>query len=375
MNGFAVTTIDRYLLGRFWHVFGIGYIATVGLFVVFDSFTNIEAFHSRSGGTSVLVRMVQYYSYQSLLLFELVGPILTVIATMVVFALLQKNRELNPILAAGVPTMRLVVPMLIGAMTVNGLLMLNQELLLPSVAEELLKPIGSSATDAQRVSVRRDFSSHIEISGEGLIVAEHKLVRPEFLLPAPEVNSEITIVKAEHAVYHRKTAQQPAGWLLTGVTPPFQELRLTSAGQKIVLPRDEPEEVFIVTDVDSNQLSGSMSSYRYKSSWDLVEGLRNPSFSLLTARSHVLHLHERLTRPLGNLLVVCLTVPLVVRRESFSIITNLARCVGIMLCLLVVAHTCNYLGRVHWMSLDLAAWMPIIISGGMVAWCWDRVQT
>lgn len=375
VNGFAVTTIDRYLLGRFWHVFGIGFVATVGLFVVFDSFTNIEDFRARPGGPSVLALMARYYSYQSLLLFELVGPILTVIATMVVFAMLQKNRELNPILAAGVPTMRLVVPLLIGAMTVNGLLMLNQEVLVPSIADELLMPIGSSAADAQQVYVRRDFSSHIEISGEGLIMAEHKLLRPEFLLPAPEVNSEITILKAEFAIYHRKTQQHPAGWHLTGVTPAFQELRLTSAGQKVVLPRDEPSEVFIVTEVSSDQLSGSSSSYRYQSSWEIVEGLRNPSFSLLTARSQVLHLHERMTRPLGNLLAVCLAVPLVVRRESFSIITNLAFCVGTMLCLMVVAHTCNYFGRVNWMSLDLATWLPIIISGGLVAWCWDRVQT
>jgi len=39
-----VTTFDRYLLRRFWHVFGIGFFATVGLYVVFDGFTNVDAF-------------------------------------------------------------------------------------------------------------------------------------------------------------------------------------------------------------------------------------------------------------------------------------------------------------------------------------------
>ncbi|MBC7818542.1 MAG: LptF/LptG family permease, partial [Planctomycetaceae bacterium] len=214
-NGFAVTTIDRYLLGRFWHVFGIGYVATVGLFVVFDGFTNIDAFQDRAGGASSLIvlgRMAEFYGYQSLVMFEMVGPILTVIATMVVFSLLLKNRELHPILSAGVPAARLVVPMLIGTLAVNGLLMLNQEVLLPAVADELLKPIGTSGQDTQRVYVRRDFSSHIEISGEGLILTEQKLLRPEFLLPAPEINSEITTLRAEHAIYHRKSKQRLAGW-------------------------------------------------------------------------------------------------------------------------------------------------------------------
>lgn len=377
-NGFAVTTFDRYLLARYWHVFGIGFFATVGLYVVFDGFTNIDAFQERSGGAdtlTVLGRMAEYYGYQSLLMFELVGPILTVISTMVVFALLHKHRELNPILSAGVPTFRLVVPMLVGTLIVNGLLMLNQELVLPAVAGELIKSIGSGAQDVQRVSMRRDFSSHIEISAEGLILAERKLVKPEFLLPAPEVNAEIATLKAEHAVYHRRTKHRPAGWHLTNVTPAYSDLRLTATGEAVVLPLDNPEDLFVVTDIGSEQLSGSAVVYRYQSTWELVERLRNPTFSMMTSRSQALHLHERMTRPLANLLAVCLTVPLVLRRESFSIITNLAVCVGAMICLLALAQACNYLGRINWVPLDLAAWLPIIISGGLVAWFSDRVQT
>ena len=373
-----MTTIDRYLLGRFWHVFGIGYVATVGLFVVFDGFTNIDAFQDRSGGGSsltVLARMAEFYSYQSLVMFEMVGPILTVIATMVVFSLLVKNRELHPMLSAGVPSARLVFPMLIGALVVNGLLMFNQEVLLPAVADELLKPIGSGSQDTQRVYVRRDFSSHIEVSGEGLILADHKLLHPEFLLPAPDINSEIITLRAEHAIYHRKTKHRPAGWHLKQATPEFAQLRLTTPGQKVVLPLSEPDELFVVTDVGSEQLSGMTSAYRYQSSWELVERLRNPSFSTMTARSQVLHLHERMTRPLGNLLAVCLAVPLVLRRESFSIITNLAVCCGAMLFLMALAQMSNYLGRIHWLPLDFAVWLPLIVCGGMVAWFSDRMQT
>lgn len=373
-----MTTIDRYLLGRFWHVFGIGYVATVGLYVVFDGFTNIDAFQDRSGGANSLVvlgRMAEFYGYQSLVMFEMVGPILTVIATMVVFSLLIKNRELNPILAAGVPAARLVLPMLIGTLAVNGLLMLNQEVLLPAVADELLKPMGSGTEDTQRVFVRRDFSSHIEISGEGLVLTEQKLLHPEFLLPAPEINAEITTLRAEHAIYHRKTKQRPAGWHLKEVTPGFDNLRLTAAGQKVVLPLEEPDDLFVVTNVSSEQLSGMVSAYRYQSSWELVDRLRNPSFSTMTARSQVLHLHERMTRPLGNLLAVCLAVPLILRRESFSIIANMAVCCGIMLCLMALAQAAIYLGRINWLSLDFAIWLPIIVCGGMVAWFSQRMQT
>lgn len=373
-----MTTIDRYLLRRFWHVFAIGLFATVGLFVVFDGFTNVNMFQDRVGDTNALTmlgRMAEFYCYQSLMMFELVGTSLTVVSAMVVFALLQKHRELNPILAAGIPTFRLVVPMLIGTLAVNGLLIVNQEFLLPAVADELLKPMGSNSQDVQRVIMRRDYSSHIEISGEGLILADRKLVKPEIQLPAPEINAEIRSLRAEHAIYYRRTDGRPAGWLLKKATPFFSELQLTDAGRKIVVPLDNPEDIFVVTDIGSEQLSNSAVTYRYQSTWDLIEQLRSPTHSVLTSRSQTLHLHERLIRPFSNLVVVCLVVPLVLRRESFSIITNLAVCVGAMICLLGLAQACNYLGRINWISLDLAAWLPIIFSGGLVAWFSDRVQT
>ena len=38
------TTFDRYLLGRMLHTFGVFLVATYGLYIVIDLFTNIDAF-------------------------------------------------------------------------------------------------------------------------------------------------------------------------------------------------------------------------------------------------------------------------------------------------------------------------------------------
>src|SRR5262245_22368105 len=200
--------------------------------------------------------MALYYSYQSILIFDLVAPFLNVVSTMVVFALLQKNREIHPILSAGVPTIRLLVPMLIGTLAVNCVLMLNQEFVLPALAGEFLKPIGTSAHDGQPVQTRRDFSTHIEISGKDLVLAERKLRRCELLLPAPEMVSEITLLKAEEAVYCRRDKQRPAGWHLKQVSPRYSDLRVTSGGQKVIVPLADEAEVFVATDISCEQLLG-----------------------------------------------------------------------------------------------------------------------
>ena len=41
MSG-RVNTFDRYLLKRYLHVFAIGFIATYGLYIVFDAFSNAD---------------------------------------------------------------------------------------------------------------------------------------------------------------------------------------------------------------------------------------------------------------------------------------------------------------------------------------------
>jgi lipopolysaccharide export system permease protein len=58
--------IDRYLLRQFLQTFVICYLSLMGLYVVFDAFTNLEQFlekGAKSGGVVGLI--VSFYSYQS----------------------------------------------------------------------------------------------------------------------------------------------------------------------------------------------------------------------------------------------------------------------------------------------------------------------
>jgi lipopolysaccharide export system permease protein len=94
-----VTLFDRHLLKRFWHVFAIGFVATYGLYVVFDAFSNADEFQSGAGEettATVLRKMATHYFFQAFPFFDMVGPVLTVLAVVGVFALLQRSREFPP---------------------------------------------------------------------------------------------------------------------------------------------------------------------------------------------------------------------------------------------------------------------------------------
>ena len=370
------TTFDRYLLFRFLSAFGILFVSSFGLYAVIDGFSNVDAFQKDAPGTTaVLAKMGKYYFFQSAAFLDMAGPILATIAVMVVFALLWKNSELHPILAAGVPAYRLVVPALIGMLLVNGVLIANQEFVFPRISHHLQAPREASDETAKDVEPTYDFATKIHITGRQLFLSDRKMTEPHFLLPSPLLTLEMTTVKAEEAVFHDKQGNRPAGWLLKKVSPAPGDLRLTPAGQKIVRRLKDSQQLFITTDVSFDQLYDRSRSFQYVSTPDLIHRIQNPAYGMISAQSQTMHLHSRLTRPLANLLSVLIAVPLILRRESRSLIGNMALCAALLGGVYLFAQGLQYLGSVNLIAADLAAWLPVILSGSMSAWLTGVAQT
>ena len=123
-----MTVFDKYIFGRFVHTVAVLLLAAFGLFVVFDLFTNVDAFQLEQGGAGTMAaRIFRYYAFQAADFFEMTGSMLVVVGSMIVLAMLQRRSEIHPILAAGVPTYRIAVPLIVGAVLMNGLLIANQE--------------------------------------------------------------------------------------------------------------------------------------------------------------------------------------------------------------------------------------------------------
>lgn len=371
-----MTIFDRYLLRRYLHTFTILFVSTYGLYVVIDGFTNVDAFQeNQETTTGALSWMARYYACQSTLFFDMIAPTLSVVAVMVVFAVLQKNSELHPILAAGIPAWRLFVPVIVGTMLVNAVILANQEIVIPGIAHELMKP--RSREDARDHSVEPlyDRKTRIHIGGRELNLAERRLEGAEFLLPPPDIAHELTTLKAREAVWSEATDERASGWVLRDVQPPLEAIALTPAGAKFVRRTDQPNEIFIVTDVSFDQLNSRTQNYRFLSSGELLRRIKNPSTGIVSIRGQMLHFHIRLIRPLLNVIAVFVAVPLMLRRESRGLVTNMAVSAGIMGALYGVAQLLWYLGQTSLMASDLAAWSPAILCGAVGAWLSGSMQT
>lgn len=370
-----VTTFDWYVLRRFLHVFGIMFVSTFGLFVVIDCFTNVDAFQEQGAGAAGMLRSIAgYYLYQSSLFLELVGQILAVMGVVIVFAVLAKHGEIHPILAAGVPAYRLVLPVLFGVLLVHAGLMVNQELVIPAIAHRLQRGRGGDEKSL-RVQPVYDHASHILISGRELFLDSRRMHDAEFVLPTPGIAEELTTLKAREATYYPPAANRPGGWRLCGVSPSLAAVSLSETGRNIVRPLKDADEVFIISDVTSDQLCNRSRSFAYLSTPELVKRINRPAAAFVSVRAQEQHLHARLTRPLLSLGMVFVAVPLILRRESRGLVVNIAVCTGVLGATFGAGQLFQFLGSAHVIPADLAAWGGIITAGTLGAWYSGVVQT
>ena len=371
------TVFDRYLLKRYLHSFVILFVTTFGLFVVIDGFTNVDEFQrGNESAMELLGAMGSYYLYQSAVFFELVGPILSVASVIIVFAVLLKQSELFPLLAAGVPTYRLVIPFVFGSLLISASLAANQEFIIPRIADQILSPRADAGEKSQHIEPIYDYDSHLLIDGKELFRKTRKIHNAKFVLRAHEIAKRLTTLKASEAVYHSGTQSRPAGWLLRNVRPKYGEIALALEGMKTIRPVEgEPSSLYVVTDIGFDQLSNRSRGYQYISTPELIRRIKNPSTGFVSVRAQVINLHARLTRPFASLAVVLVAVPLIVRKEGSGLIANIAVCAAALGLLYGVGEAFHYLGKVNLIPPDLALWAPVIIGGTLGAWLSKSIQT
>jgi len=374
----VTTLFDRYVLGKFLHTYAILFVSTYGLFVVIDGFTNLDGFQEdASGPIQVVIDMLTRYLYQASSFFNMIGAILGVVSTMIVFALLQKHSEIHPMLAAGVPVFRLLLPALIGMAILNGLLIMNQELIIPHIAQELSAPRSKNKSLVRQVDPVLDTNTLVFIGKGELLVNQEQLKNAVFSLPMPKVADKHLGIKVESARYVHANERHQAGWLLEGLQPSVEEIlpHITPAGHKIVKALPEGKGLFVTTSLSFLELTNPNQSSQYFSTVDLIRRLNIPNSNTLAQRKQKMLLHTRITAPLLNLLAIMVAIPLVLRKESRGLVGNLAICGLVLTALLAVMHGATYLGNSRLIEPDLAAWLPVVATGCSAAWVTGYIQT
>lgn len=370
------TTFDRYLLRRYLSSFFILFVTTYGLYVVIDGFTNVDNFQEGAeSSTEMLRRIGSYYGYRAFDFFDMIGSTLSVIGVVVVIAILQYQRELYPVLAAGIPTYRIILPLIVGALLVNGLLIANTELMIPQIALQLQNTRDGSVAEGKSMEAVQDYELHLNIDGDRIVPEKEAIRRARFILAAPFCVNELTTLASPLAIYYPESETHPAGWMLHEADPPYEQLKLTEMGRERIFRSTRKDAVFVVSQVTFAQVFSNGGSYLYDSTPELVRRINSPALSSYSVSRLILHLHNRLARPFQNLIAVLVAVPLVIRKESRSLITNMAISAAVLVGLLALLQLGNFLASAEVITPDLAVWTPILFGGALAAWQSHEVLT
>lgn len=365
-----IATLDRLVFFAYFRSYLIVWASLLSLYVVIDLFTNIDSFGKAGGGfRGVLEHIVRYYGYQIVLYFDRMADAITLLAAMFTVAWMQRNNEVLPQLSAGIPTRRVIRPVLIGAMFTLALGPLNQELLIPEVADQLMTSKDDpSGAKAQAVMGAFDRDG-VHIEGAAGFRRDRRVKYFYATIPETQKTGMVHLV-AEDAVYIPPgDGPYTGGWLLTKTTPTSFEGNVPPS----LTVLDHGRFFLKTEDVDFDVVCRGATWFLYAPTLKLQEML---SRSDPRRQSKVaVMFHMRLTRPLIGVLLVFFGLSVILWNPNRHIIISAGLCLMFCFWFYGFVLLCKFLGENNYVAPPLAAWLPVLLFGPITIASFDAIHT
>jgi len=370
--------LDRYLLRQFVQTFLICFLSLAGLYIVIDAFSNMDEFvrYAKEHG-SLLKLLGEFYGYRAIFFFDRTSGVLALVAAMFTVTWLQQSNELTAISAAGVPTRRIIGPVILAAASISLVAALGRESVIPAIRGELGRsPKNLGGEIAQELKPRYDNETDILFRGRDTVAKNHQVRKPNLLLP-PGLDRLGRQLMAQDAYYKPPTKERPGGYLLDHVTAPLgmdhEDSLLLGKRPIVITPQDadwlKKDQCFVVSEVSFEQLTGGSQWRQFSSTADLIRGIHNPSLDF--GADVRVAIHARIVQPLLDINLLLLGIPLVIGRENRNVFLAIGLCVIVVSVFMLVVLACQYLGAIYLLPPAMAAWLPLMIFIPLAAWLSD----
>ena len=378
--------LDRYILVSFLKNWVISFMVLVGMYMVLDMVFNFDdlvrikpdasgAATAASTLLSVLYNVGEFYFYQSFLFFNHLSGIIPVVAAAFTLMRLSRFNELTAVMAAGVPLLRMAMPIILAGVVLNALVIVNQELVIPGLSDKLSRDVDEIAGgtgESFPIRAMQDegnsllFTARYTPPGEGS-PAEMLYVD---VLEHNEDNQVTGMISAERAEYDPGERV----WLLTNGK------RVTGLRADELPPPPTPVATWS-TNINPEEIK------LFKKS-DYVDLLSTDRINQLLARpksygeANLLRVkHARFTQPLMNVILLLLAIPCVLTREPGHLKAAATRCLiltglgmgSIFLAQQIAANPPDLRFATQWPAF--MAWVPIFLFGPLAVFLLDRVKT
>ncbi|HVS36280.1 MAG TPA: LptF/LptG family permease, partial [Gemmataceae bacterium] len=305
---------------------------------------------------------------------QLCEPIV-LLAAMFTMAWMQRCNEQFPLLSAGVSTRRIVLPVLVCSAVMLSLAMVNQEFIIPQVADRLTYEKDDPGGDKDLGIQGKCYEPNgIHINGERGNRRNRTVTNFECVIP-DSVAGNMLVIKAPEAVYvpgqGAAFASGKGGWLLTNAQPANVE---AIGGGNVLEVIDSSGRYFLHTrEVDFDALTRNANWYLLASTWRLYEELESPESGRQAGMAVLFH--TRMTRPILGLVLVVMGLGVILRDQNRNVIISAGLCLVLCAVYFATLYACKMLGDNEVLPPALAAWAPVLVYGPFGLALFDAVHT
>jgi lipopolysaccharide export system permease protein len=284
-------------------------------------------------------------------------------------AWMQRNNELLPQLSAGISTHRVVRPALLGCLLTLAVGPVNQEFVIPRIADELTTP-RDDPNLKRPAEVRGAYdSTGLHLEGVAGFRPEQKVVGLHITFPA-DGRSGLAHLTAREA-YYIPPGEGPftGGWMLYQCVPDLPEplperlVKIEYGGKFFLRTRE----------ADFEAVTRGANWHQYASIPQLRQLLAKPDGRRQPAVAVAFHM--RFTRPLVGAVMVLLGLAVILRDQNRHVFINAGLCLALIGVFYAAVYGCKYLGEADLLSPPLAAWLPVLVFGPAAAALFDAVHT
>ena len=390
--------IDRYVISSFLRNYVISFMVLVGMYVVMDmvfNFNHMVDVQTAPGAAapsifSTILDIVDFYFYQCFLIFVHLSGIIPVVAAAFTLMRLSRFNELTAMLAAGIPLLRVAAPVIIAAVLLNGLLLVDQELLIPAMIPKLIRehddvhrgPRNYYSVEAMQDSNgallyaarffpnppdRTPYMLDMDVIERAPSTGPDGKPRPDLLVPTAHIQADEAHWDPAAQAWTLTNGRRITGLLDARVSPPLP--------CDVYKSNITPEEIALYR---SGAFVELLATHR------IDQLLERPN---LYGKIDLLRVkHWRFTQPLMNVVLLLLAIPCVLTREQATLKTAATRTLtlmGIAMGAVFLFHqfagtpppgfASSPSGPNTWAML--MAWTPIFFFGPLSVFLLDRVKT
>ncbi len=378
-----MTTLDRMFFLNYVRNFLIVLVCLLGLYVVVDLFMNLNDFTKNKAGLGEVAEHIGgYYMVQLAVIYDRLAELVTLAAAVFTAAWMQRNNELLPQLSAGVPTRRVIRPILIGVLITTALAPLNTEFYIPAVADRIpipredfktQKPTnvkGAWDTNGDHIEGETARRPNLRVKGTPTEADRGAVEKFEYTATI-EGGGELALITAERAVYiPPDAADEPrrGGWKLYNASPQTLPPRKPTNVEVI-----GPKQYFIRTaELDFETVARGRTWYQYANTmelWGLLDSSTTGKQSLAVS------FHQRLVRPLNGLLLAVLGLAVILKDHNRHVFISAGLCLILAVLFSAAMYGAKYLGDQDILFPALAAWLPAVLFVPLALVQFDAIHT